>query len=147
MSGAAVAANAGDYNRRVSEVDAARKALADGRAAFYPEWVSYVSAHDVWRDRVDARDAASSRWESSVTACMGGAPSVSPSPSPSPSPSVRPAPSPSPSASAGVVKTRAQCEREVAKPVEMTVDVGTEPSAPAVPSGVTVPASWPQPRR
>lgn len=147
VSGAAVAANAGDYNRRVSEVDAARKALADGRAAFYPEWVSYVSAHDSWRGRVAARDAASSRWESSVTACMGGATSVSPSPSPSPSPSARPAPSPSPSASAGVVKTRAQCERETVKPVEMTVDVGAEPSAPAVPSGVTVPASWPQPRR
>ena len=157
VSGAAVAANAGDYNRRVSEVDAARKALADGRATFYPTWVSYVSAHDVWRDRVDARDAASARWESAVAACMGGAPSVSPSPSPSPSarpspspspsPSARPSPSPSPSASAGVVKTRAQCEREVVKPVEMTVDVGAEPSAPAVPSGVTVPASWPQPRR
>ena len=143
VSGAAVAANAGDYNRRVSEVDAARKALADGRASFYPTWVSYVSAHDAWRDRVDARDAASARWESAVAACMGGAPSVSPSPSPS----TRPSPSPSPSASAGVVKTRAQCEREVVKPVEMTVDVGVEPSAPAVPSGVTVPASWPQPRR
>ena len=147
VSSAQVVAGAGDYNRRVGEVDAARLALADGRSAFYPVWVSYVSAHDAWRDRVDARDAASARWEADVSACMGGAPSVSPSPSPSPSSSARPAPSPSPSASAGVVKTRAQCERETAKPVEMTVDVGAEPSAPAVPSGVTVPASWPQPRR
>ena len=145
VSGAQVVADAETYNQRVRDVDAARRALADGRAAFYPTWLSYVSAHDSWRDRVDARDAASARWESAVAACMGGSSTASPSPSPSPPAS--PTPSPSPSASAGVVKTRAQCEREVAKPVEMTVDVGAEPSAPAVPSGVTVPASWPQPRR
>ena len=144
VSGAQVVAGAGDYNRRVGEVDAARRALADGRAAFYPTWVSYVSAHDAWRDRVAARDAASARWEADVSACASGA---TPSPSPSPSPSASPRPTPSPSPSARVVKTRAQCEREIAKPVELTTDVGVEPSAPTVPDGVTVPSSWPQPRR
>lgn len=144
VSGAQVVAGAGDYNKRVGEVDAARRALADGRAAFYPTWVSYVSAHDAWRDRVAARDAASARWETDVSACVSGA---APSPSPSPSPSASPRPTPSPSPSARVTKTRAQCEREIAKPVELTVDVGVEPSAPAVPDGVTVPSSWPQPRR
>ena len=142
VSSAQVVAGAGDYNRRVGEVDAARLALADGRAAFYPTWMAYVSAHDAWRDRVAARDAASARWEADVSACVSG---TAPSPSPSPSASPRPAPSPSPSAR--VVKTRAQCEREIAKPVELTTDVGVEPSAPAVPDGVTVPSSWPQPRR
>lgn len=132
VSSAQVVAGAGDYNRRVGEVDAARLALADGRAAFYPTWMAYVSAHDAWRDRVAARDAASARWEADVSACVSG---TVPSPSPSPSPSAR------------VVKTRAQCEREIAKPVELTTDVGVEPSAPAVPDGVTVPSSWPQSRR
>lgn len=144
VSSAQVVAGAGDYNRRVGEVDAARRALADGRAAFYPTWVSYVSAHDAWRDRVAARDAASARWEADVSACVSGA---APSPSPSPSPSASPRPTPSPSPSARVVKTRAQCEREIAKPVELTTDVGVEPSAPVVPDGVTVPSSWPQLRR
>lgn len=144
VSSAQVVAGAGDYNRRVGEVDAARRALTDGRAAFYPTWMAYVSAHDAWRDRVAARDAASARWEADVSACVSG---TVPSPSPSPSPSVSPRPTPSPSPSARVVKTRAQCEREIAKPVELTTDVGVEPSAPAVPDGVTVPSSWPQPRR
>lgn len=150
VSSAQAVAGAGEYNKRVSEVDAARRALADGRAAFYPVWVSYVSAHDAWRDRVAARDAASARWEAAVSACASGsAPSASTSPSASPSPSpsgsARPAPSPSPSP-ARAAKTRAQCEREIAKPAELTTDVGVEPSAPAVPDGVTVPLSWPQPR-
>ena len=144
VSAAQVVAGAGDYNRRVGEVDAARLALADGRAAFYPTWMAYVSTHDAWRDRVAARDAASARWEADVSACASGA---TPSPSPSPSPSASPRPTPSPSPSARVVKTRAQCEREIAKPVELTTDVGVEPSAPTVPDGVTVPSSWPQPRR
>lgn len=144
VSSAQVVAGAGDYNRRVGEVDAARLALADGRAAFYPTWMAYVSAHDAWRDRVAARDAASARWEADVSACVSG---TVPSPSPSPSPSASPRPTPSPSPSARVVKTRAQCEREIAKPVELTTDVGVEPSAPAVPDGVTVPSSWPQSRR
>lgn len=144
VSSAQVVAGAGDYNRRVGEVDAARRALTDGRAAFYHTWMAYVSAHDAWRDRVAARDAASARWEADVSACVSG---TVPSPSPSPSPSASPRPTPSPSPSARVVKTRAQCEREIAKPVELTTDVGVEPSAPSVPDGVTVPPSWPQPRR
>ena len=144
VSSAQAVAGAGEYNKRVSEADAARRALADGRAAFYPVWVSYVSVHDAWRDRAAAREAASARWEAAVSACAAGsAPPASPSPSPSGS--ARPAPSPSPSP-ARVAKTRAQCEREIAKPAELTTDVGVEPSAPAVPDGVTVPLSWPQPR-
>lgn len=136
------------------------------RAELEPFWFDYVAQHEYW-STFDARKAAAkTQFEEELKRCETdqkaledweeewgdeyreqNKPKPSPSASPEPTRSAKPTATPSPSPTIKIPEKPAGCDTPPERPAIIDTEKPAEPQPPVVPEGVTVPNSWPNPKK
>lgn len=164
---ALVAPKLDSWNRYVDSVNSVHggwaKLVAD-REALRPAWDQYLAAHEAW-STFDARKAAAdTAYNQALTQCIADRKThddwerewgpealkqkqdawakeqnMNPSPTATPVPTSTPTPMPT------APPEPVDCTVDPERPSILDEQKPAEPSAPAIPSDVTIPSSWPQP--
>lgn len=121
------------YTKSVNDITAAWNALDAGRNAFKPTWNAYLQSVYSWETGRLSRQTDQDTWNQTITDCVTDKTNTwkSQQTDTNASPSTDQS-----------NQWKSDCESSNTKPSSLNGDYPSEPTAPAVPSGITIPSSW-----
>ena len=120
-----------EYVKQVQDVEAKWNDLDNKRAAFKPEWNAYVNSVYSWEYERLEHAALQAKWNDEINDCIIIKQN-----------DWKPAATGTTPDDNQKNEWRAECESSHQKPDELKTEQEQEPSAPSIPSDITIPASW-----